>query len=420
MAKNKNRARESSSSVRSRSTDYGWMLNEQQPKARNKRSLSIFKSLWNSDRTLIIIVGILVMAGMLFVYSASNAISREYFGGSYHFFMMQAIWCCLGLAVMTFTALFSYQKYQRFAWVLLVISGVLLLLVYVPGLGAKRGGGTRWIRVAGLSFQPVELAKLAIVIYIAQFLSQRVDYVRDFRHGIFPSLLILAVFFALIYKQPDFGSVIIIALVVFAMLFVGGARVYQMGIVALAGVLLVFIEIWREPYRLKRWLAFLNPWEYSDGAGYQIIQSFYALGSGGILGTGLGVGMQKQLYLPAPHTDFIFAVIGEELGFIGSLFIISLFMVVVWRGMRISLHTQDRFGSLLAFGLAFLIGIQAVINIGVVTGSLPTKGLTLPFISSGGSSMLVSLASIGILLNISRQRSRRGSAVRRTRASIFL
>jgi len=168
---------------------------------------------------------------------------------------------------------------------------------------------------------------------------------------------------------------------------------------------LICYEIWREPYRLKRWLTFLNPWEEPGGAGYQIVQSFYALGSGGLLGTGLGAGMQKLHYLPTPHTDFIFAVIGEELGFVGSLFIILLFMAIVWRGVRISLSTQNRFGSLLAVGLTVLIGIQAAINIGVVTGTLPTKGLTLPFISFGGSSMLVSLASIGILLNIHSKQS---------------
>jgi len=379
-----------------------------------------------TDRTLLVTVGLLVSVGILFVYSASNAVSREQFGDSYRFLKMQVLWCCIGLLVMIFTAFFNYQNYHRLALPLLITSAVLLLLVYVPGVGVERGGGTRWIRIAGVSFQPVELAKLALVIYIAQYLNRKGapepegrrklklatpgtvgnGDIKNFRRGILPSLLVLLVFFALIYRQPDFGSVVLIGLVVFVMLFVGGAKAHQIALLTLAAGLLICYEIWREPYRLRRWLTFLDPWRDPDGAGYQITQSFYALGSGGILGTGLGAGMQKLHYLPAAHTDFIFAVIGEELGFVGSLFIILLFMIIVWRGVHVSLSTQDRFGSLLAFGLALLIGIQAVINIGVVTGSLPTKGLTLPFISFGGSSMLVSLASVGILLNIhSSQRS---------------
>ena len=357
--------------------------------------------------------------------------SRELLGDSYHFFKMQVLWCCIGLIAMIFTAFFNYQNYQRLALPLLVVSAALLLLVYVPGVGVERGGGTRWVRIAGISFQPVELAKIALVIYIAQYLNRKgmserggshkfVEAglkpastpeivgngdIRNFKRGILPSLLVLSVFFALIYRQPDFGSVILIGSVVFVMLFVGGARVHQIALLTVAAGTLICYEIWREPYRLKRWLTFLNPWEEPGGAGYQIVQSFYALGSGGLLGTGLGAGMQKLHYLPTPHTDFIFAVIGEELGFVGSLFIILLFMAIVWRGIRISLSTQNRFGSLLAVGLTVLIGIQAAINIGVVTGTLPTKGLTLPFISFGGSSMLVSLASIGILLNIHSKQS---------------
>jgi len=357
------------------------------------------------DRTILVAVGLLLIVGILMVYSASNAVSREHRGDSYYFFRMQIVWCLIGLAAMVGTAFFNYQNYQRFAWLLLIVSGFLLLLVYVPGIGVRIGGGTRWIKVAKLSFQPVELAKLALVIYTAQFLTQKSDYVRSFKRGVLPSLMVLLAFLALIHGQPDFGSVVIIGFIVFAMLFVGGARVHQMLLIATLAGLLICYEIWREPYRLKRWITFLDPWKDPEGSGYHIIQSFYALGSGGILGTGLGAGMQKLHYLPAPHNDFIFAVVGEELGFVGSVFIILLFMVVVWRGIRISIRTQDRFGSLLAFGIASLIGIQAIVNIGVVTGTLPTKGLTLPFISFGGSSMLVSLASIGILLSISRGKS---------------
>lgn len=391
----------------------------------DKPESSIKYPISSIDRTLMVAVGLLILVGMLLVCSASSAVSRELCGDSYHFFKMQSLWCLISLMAMIFTMLFNYQNYQRLAWLLLAVSGVLLALVYVPGVGIKRGGSTRWIGIGGFSFQPVELAKLALIIYIAQFLSRKGiperdrrrrlevttsenvggGQIKDFKRGVLPSLLVLLLFLTLIHRQPDFGSAILIGLVVFAMLFVGGARVHHMALLVAAGALLICIDIWREPYRLRRWITFLDPWRDSDGAGYQIVQSFYALGSGGVLGVGLGAGMQKLHYLPAPHTDFIFAVIGEELGFVGSFFIILLFMIIVWRGICISLSTQDCFGSSLAFGIAALIGLQAIINIGAVTGALPTKGITLPFISFGGSSMLVSLASIGILLNISRMRS---------------
>lgn len=354
------------------------------------------------DRILLAAVFLLLSVGVLMVYSSSSAISSEHQGSSFHFLKMQALWCCLGLIAMSATTFFKYSNYQRLAWLLLIIAGGLLLLIYVPGMGIKRGGGTRWIRVGGFTFQPVEFAKLAIIIYIAGFLNRNSDHIGDFKRGILPGLMVLAVLFALIYKQPDFGSVVLIGTVVFVMLFAGGAKLYQMALMMLAAGMVALIEIWREPYRLTRLMTFLHPWEDPERSGYHIIQSFYALGAGGILGTGLGAGMQKLHYLPMPHSDFIFAVIAEELGFVGSLCIIILYMVIIWRGIRIALATEDNFGSLLAIGITALLGIQAMINIGVVIGALPTKGLTLPFISFGGSSMLVSLAAVGILLNISK------------------
>jgi cell division protein FtsW len=353
------------------------------------------------DRILLFTVGFLLMLGLLMVYSASNVISHEYFQDSYYFFKRQMLSCCMGLIAMTFTMFFDYRNYHRLAFPLIVLSGFLLMIVYIPGLGMEHGGGTRWVKIGGFSFQPVELAKLSIVIYIAQFMTRKIDYLRDFRRGLMPSLFVLMIFFILIGRQPDFGSLILIGSVTFVMFFIGGIRVYQIAALLIAAGLLVYAGISSSPYRLKRWTAFLDPWKDPNGVGYHIIQSFYALGSGGIIGTGLGAGMQKLHYLPTPHNDFIFAVIGEELGFIGTLIIVLAFMAIVWRGIRISLSTSDRFGSLLAIGISSLIGIQAFINIGVVTGSLPTKGITLPFISFGGSSMLISLASVGILLNIS-------------------
>jgi cell division protein FtsW len=340
--------------------------------------------------------------GILMVYSASNAVSRESRGDSYYFLKKQVLWCCIGLLAMTIAASFNYRKYKSLAWPLLGLSCILLVFVYIPGIGIRISGGARWIRIWKLSFQPVELAKLALVICIAKLLNRNGDEIRNFKSGIFPGLLLLTVFIALIIKQPDFGSLVIMALVTFIMLFVGGAKINQMAWVTLVAVVLAAIAVLIEPYRLRRLLIFLDPWKDPKGAGYHIIQSFYALGCGGILGTGLGAGMQKLHYLPTPHNDFIFSVIGEELGLIGAVFITVLFMAIVWRGIHIALSTRNRFGSMLAFGIASLIGIQAIINIGVVTGSLPTKGLTLPFISSGGTSILISMISVGILLNISK------------------
>ena len=322
------------------------------------------------------------------VYSASNAVSRESRDDSYYFLKRQVLWCCIGLLAMTIAASFDYRKYKNLAWPLLGLSCILLVFVYVPGIGISISGGTRWIRIWKLSFQPVELAKLALVICVARLLNRKIDEIRNFKSGILP------------------GSLVIMASVTFIMLFVGGAKINQMALVTIVAVVLAAIAVLIKPYRLRRLLIFLDPWKDPKGSGYHIIQSFYALGCGGILGTGLGAGMQKLHYLPTPHTDFIFAVIGEELGLIGAVFITVLFMAIVWRGIHIALSTRNRFGSMLAFGIASLIGIQAIINIGVVTGSLPTKGLTLPFMSFGGTSMLISMISVGILLNISKMRNR--------------
>ncbi|MBM3212544.1 putative lipid II flippase FtsW, partial [Candidatus Poribacteria bacterium] len=356
------------------------------------------------DKILLIALGILLPIGLVMVYSASNAISLEHRGDGYYFFKMQLLWCCIGLAAMAFTAYFNYRHYRRLAFYMLIISGALLVFVFVPGVGVEIGGGRRWVRFWKLTFQPVEFAKIALVVCVARLITKNTDDIKTFKRGVLPILLVLFFYLALIYEQPDFGSIIIMCFIVFVMLVIGGAKLYQIALVAAFGLALLFVETIREPYRLSRLKVFLNPWNDPEGAGYHIIQSFYALASGGILGRGLGGGIQKLHYLPTPHSDFIFAVIGEEWGFIGSAFIVSMFMVILWRGIHISLTTKNQFGSLLGLGITFLVSTQAMVNIGVVTGTLPTKGLTLPFISSGGSSMLASLAAVGILLNISRSR----------------
>jgi cell division protein FtsW len=357
------------------------------------------------DKYILIVIGILLITGILMVYSASNAFSREQFSDSLHYLKKQLLYCCLGLALMLCAMMVDYRIYQRITWIMLAVSFILLILVFVPGIGIKIGGSTRWIKIGKFTFQPVELAKLTLIIYMARFLSQKDEYIESFKRGVLPFLIIISIYLGLLCAQPDFGSAILIILLAFLMLFIGGARIYHL--VALGSVAVVFmiIGVLLAPYRIQRILTFLDPWKDQEGSGYHIIQSLYAFGLGEYLGTGLGGSVQKLHYLPTPHTDSIFAVIGEELGIVGASIVVILFMIVVWRGIHISLATEDRFGNLLAVGISCLIGIQAIINIGVATDSLPSKGITLPFISFGGSSLLLSLISIGVLLNISKNRT---------------
>jgi len=356
------------------------------------------------DKYILIVVGLLLITGILMVYSASNAFSREQLGDSLHYLKRQLLYCCLGLALMFCAMLVDYRIYQRLAWLMIALSLILLILVFVPGIGVKIGGSTRWIKIWKLTFQPVEIAKLALIVYMARFLSQKTEYVKSFKRGILPFLVIISIYLGLFCAQPDFGSVILIVFLAFLLLFIGGARVLHLVSLGSVAVVFIVVGILLAPYRMQRILTFINPWGDPEGTGYHIIQSLYAFGSGGTLGTGLGGGVQKLHYLPTPHTDSIFSVIGEELGFVGTSIVVILFMIVVWRGIHISLTTEDRFGSLLAVGISCLLGIQAIINVGVATGSLPSKGITLPFISYGGSSLVISLIAIGVLLNISKNR----------------
>jgi len=356
------------------------------------------------DRYILIAVGLLLAIGILMVYSASNAFSRDQNGDSLYYLKRQLMFCCLGISLMFCAMIPSYEMYENLAWVLLGISAILLVLVYIPKIGVNINGSNRWIKIGNLSFQPVEFAKLAIIIYIARFLNQKAEDVKTFKKGILPVLLVVSLFLGLICAQPDFGSVVLIAILTFLLLFVGGAKIRHLAAISLVGLVFIALGVVCARYRITRILTFLDPWSDPKGTGYHTIQSYLALGSGGIWGTGIGAGIQKLHYLPTPHTDSIFSVIGEELGFFGTTLVIVLFMVVVWRGIVIARKTEDRFASFLAIGISCMIGFQALINMGVATGSLPTKGITLPFISSGGSSLVVCFISIGILLNISRNR----------------
>jgi cell division protein FtsW len=274
-------------------------------------------------------------------------------------------------------------------------------MLFIPGFGHKVGGAYRWLRWGGFSLQPSEFAKFSLAIYMAYSMSRKGSHMESFSRGLLPHLVVAGVFMILMVLQPDLGTAMIIGCWVLILLFVGGVKFVQLSSVLIFSAPILIWLIWKADYRIKRWSAFVNPWDDPKGTGFQIIHSFLAFGSGGIFGAGLGNSKQKLFYLPEPHTDFVLSIAAEELGFLGMTAIIVLFGVLVMRGIKVALDARDLYSSYLAFGLTCLIGLQVVVNMGVVMGLLPTKGLTLPLISYGGSSLVINLLSIGILLNIS-------------------
>jgi cell division protein FtsW len=355
------------------------------------------------DFLLLITVLILVSLGIVMVYSASFAIAGERFRDAYHFLKKQAMAAGLGVALMILAAKLDYHRWQALAVPLLVLSAGLLGILIFPGLRHEVGGSARWLKFSFLSFQPAELAKLALVIYLARSLAKKEGRMQSLKVGVLPHFIVLGGLFVLVLKQPDFGTGIVFATLVFILLFAAGARVRYLGAAVLAAVPVLFYIATRAHYRTGRLLAFLDPWKDPSDSGFQIIQSFLAFGAGKRFGVGLGEGHQKLFYLPEAHTDFIFSVIGEELGLLGVTVVIGLFVFLTWRGFRACFRAADLFGSYLALGVTLLIAVQALLNMGVVMGLLPTKGATLPFVSYGGTSLMINLMAVGILLNISSQ-----------------
>jgi cell division protein FtsW len=296
----------------------------------------------------------------------------------------------------------DYWKLKKLAPLGLGISYVLLALVLIPGVGRNINGAQRWLAFAGQTFMPAEIAKVALVVYMAHFLSSRPDKFTDFWHGLVPPLLIMGGIFGLIMAQPDMGTALAVAGSVGILILVAGARWSHLIELFFMGVAGIFALAWVAPYRHDRLMVFMDPWKDPQGDGWQIIQSLYAIGSGGVLGLGLGRSRQKFGYLPEPQTDFIFAITAEELGFIGATLVILLFVYFLWRGYRAGFNAPDCFGALLAIGATSMIALQAFINIAVVTSSMPATGIPLPFISSGGTSLAITLAAVGMVLNVSR------------------
>lgn len=353
------------------------------------------------DTLLLVTVMTLVGLGVVMVYSASFAVAGQRFGDSYHFLKKQAIAAALGIPLMFFMAKMNYQRWQFLALPLLLLSLVLLGILILPGWRHEVGGSARWLKFSFLSFQPAELAKLALVIYLAHSLARKEGRMKSFSAGFLPYVIVLGVFFVLVLKQPDFGTGIVFAALVFIMLFVAGTRLLFLGSTLLAALPALLFLALRADYRKERLLTFLNPWSDPGNAGFQIIQSFLAFGAGKLFGVGLGDGKQKLFYLPEVHTDFILSVIGEELGLLGIIVVIVLFALLIIRGFQICFRASDLFGAYLALGIATLVAVQTLLNMGVVMGLLPTKGSTLPFISYGGTSLIINLVAVGILLNIS-------------------
>jgi cell division protein FtsW len=353
------------------------------------------------DVHLLFPVLFLVGIGIVMVYSASSALAMKKFGSDYYFLKKQAVFALVGICALVLGRHVPYRAYRPLAYPLLAIALVLLAAVLLSPLGVTAGGSSRWLRLGPLRFQPSEFARFALIVYMAYSLEKKADRIKDFSIGFMPHVVVLGVVAVLILKQPDFGSAVILAVLTWLMMFVGGVRLRYLGsscvVLGLAG--LYFISL--AGYRMRRLLSFLDPWQYSSDAGYQIVHSLMAFGTGGWWGAGIGKGYQKLFYLPEPHTDFIFSVIGEELGLAGVLVIIGLYLLIVWKGIRIARHAPDLFGCYLAVGLTAALGLQICINMGVTLGLLPTKGLTLPFLSYGGTSLVLNMATIGILMNIS-------------------
>jgi len=362
----------------------------------------IFSKRYSPDYILLGVILALLLVGILMVYSSSNIWADYKYGDTWFFVKRQLLFAGVGVVAMFFIIKFPYHLWKRYANILLIICFVLLIIVKIPGVGIVRGGAQSWIGVGAFSIQPSEFMKLGLIIFLAKSLDDHQKYITSFKKGFLPAILLVFTAFGLIMLQPDLGTGVVLVLTCCIMIFVAGARISHFVGLSFLGIIGFALLILSAPYRIKRITAFLNPWEDPLGDGFQIIQSLYAIGPGGLMGVGLGNSLQKYFYLPEPQTDFIFAILGEELGFIGGTLVIVTFMILFWRGLRIALGAPDEFGRFVALGIVAMLTIQVMINISVVIGLIPVTGITLPFLSYGGSSLTLTLCSVGILLNISK------------------
>ena len=360
------------------------------------------------DRTLLVSILILIAVGLIFVCSASYIFAERRYGDGLYFFRRQVVFSLIGIAGMIAVGRINYRRFSSLVVPGLIVAIVALSAVFVPGIGTLSGGSRRWINLHVASFQPSELTKLVLVLYLAKTLDRKQNDLHDFAWGVLPACVVSGVLMALVIFEPDFGTTVMIGSVLLVMLFMAGVRVRHLLVMLVMSIISAGVVLFQEGYRKQRLLAFLDPWQHAQGSGFQIIQSLLAFQSGGIWGRGLGDGRQKLFFLPEAHTDFILAVFAEEVGLVGMTLLIIIFAIVVWRGFVISRIATDRFGSNLAIGIVTWIGLQTIINMAVVMGMLPTKGLPLPFISYGGTSLVISCIAVGILLSVSRYGRRVG------------
>ena len=353
------------------------------------------------DILVLMIALILVTIGTAMIYSSSSILAMERFKDAQFFLKKQIFFVVIGMGVMVLLTKLDYHYLKKLAYPGIILSIILLLLIFIPPLGIRAGGARRWLNLGFFSFQVTELVKISIVLFLAHFLTRKANYLKSFSRGILIPLLVTFLIIALIALQPDFGATIMIAMILMLMLFLAGCRIRHLaGLTALLIPAAVWMIMFRS-YRIDRLKVFLNPWNDPGNKGFQIIQSLLSFGSGGAFGVGIGDGMQKLFYLPEPHTDFILSVIAEESGFVGVAVVIFLFVVLIIRGFMVAFRAPDLFGTLLAAGLTMVLAMGAFINIAGVMGLIPLKGLTLPFLSYGGTSLVMSLVAVGILLNIS-------------------
>jgi cell division protein FtsW len=356
------------------------------------------------DHSLLIITIVLALVGLVMVFSASAVVAGNRFHDPGYFLKRQLAWLAFGFLLLHLASHIDYVWWKRLSIPLLGLTVVLLVMVLMPSFGVSAKGARRWLRLGPISVQPAEIAKLVAVMYLAAYLAKKEDRLTGFISGLAPALLVIGVLGGLVLLEPDLGTVVVMGSVAIGLLFLGGARLSHLFSLGLCAVPAVLVLVLGSSYRRQRLMTFLTPWKDASDAGFQITQSFLAFGSGGLFGVGLGEGKQKLFFLPEAHTDFVLALVGEELGLVGTGVIILLFALFAIRGFQVAARARMPFGRYLGMGITLLIGVQALINACVVTGLLPTKGLTLPFVSYGGSSLVTCMFGVGILLNISRDR----------------
>lgn len=354
----------------------------------------------NIDRVMIVSTLLLVAMGLLMVHSTSDITALNRYGDRYFFLRRQVVFSAVGLVALFLAMKVPYTIYRKLAYPLLAAALLGLALIFVPGIGHSAGGAERWIGLGFMTFQPSEAAKLSVIVFLAYSLARKEDKIKNFSAGFLPNILIPGSVILLILLEPDLGTAVFLAALVMIMNFIAGVRVGYLAALCTAALVGLYFIVTNVEYMMKRIVVFVDPWKDPSGSGFQMVQSFIAFGSGGVAGVGLGAGRQKLFYLPEAHTDFILSVIGEELGLLGVGAVITLYILFLVAGTGIALRAKDLYGTYLALGLTFMVVLQAGLNMGVVLGVLPPKGLPLPFISYGGSSLLINMVSVGILLNI--------------------